>query len=189
MGINVLNRESYWAEAVNCANYLSNRLHTSSGKEAGTPFQFIHRKQPDLANLRKRLKVFVHVPKAKCKDKFTFRAEEVILFAYYRGNGYKIFYPFSEKVLISYDVDLFHWVWIVGDYRRQWHVDSNRHARFRIFLRFFPIRLKKPLGTCRLAPWRIINQSCQQITSTFRLMQLDARQGMKGLISFFSTFY
>lgn len=51
-------------------------------------------------------KAFVNVPEAKPKDKITPRAEEGILIDNDRGNGYRIFYPSTEKVSNSQHVDL-----------------------------------------------------------------------------------
>lgn len=86
MGLNVPNRERYWAEGLNCANYVRNRLHTSSCKEVVTPFKVIHGKQTNLAHLRIfGSKALVHVPNTERKGKLHLELTLVFLAVCVRG--------------------------------------------------------------------------------------------------------
>ena len=48
---NLVNRGSYWAEAMNCATYLINRTPTST-LDGKTPYEALHGEKPPLAHLR-----------------------------------------------------------------------------------------------------------------------------------------
>ena len=68
--------QKLWAEFVNAANYLRNRMYTTAPNDPDkTPFEDIFSKKPDMRYLRKLgSKAYVHIPKPK-QGKFTDRAE------------------------------------------------------------------------------------------------------------------
>ena len=98
--------ERLWAEAVNAACYIRNRLFSSATSETTkTPYEILLNKKPDLSNLRIfGSKSYVHIPKAKRQGKFSERAKVGYLVGYDRGNSYRIYLPDEEKVVISRDV-------------------------------------------------------------------------------------
>ena len=99
-------RDRFWAEAVNCANYLRNRLYTNSCTENVTPFEVIHAKRPNLSNAKVfGSAAFCHVPKQKREGKFSSRSVEGVFVGYDRGTSYRILHPSSGKITISRDVD------------------------------------------------------------------------------------
>ena len=95
-----------WAEAVNTANYLRNRMCTSSAKDLDkTPYEIITGKKPNLSHLRKFVaKAYMHVPKQKRKNKFEERALEGLCVVYAHGTGYRVYVPLQGKILTSKDV-------------------------------------------------------------------------------------
>ena len=103
---NVKRHACLWAEAVHTANYLRNRMYTTSCKDRDkTPYEVILGKKPDVSHLRRfGAKAFVHVPKPKRKGKFAPRAQEGILVGYDCGNSYKVYFPETGTVVTSRDV-------------------------------------------------------------------------------------
>ena len=96
--------KEFWAEAVACAVYLSNRSPTRSvwGK---TPQEAWSGRKPGISHLR----VFgsiahVHVPDKK-RTKLDDKSESFIFIGYdANSKGYKLFNPNNKKVVISRDV-------------------------------------------------------------------------------------
>lgn len=106
MGLNQKKSARFWAEAIKFANYLRNRLYSLICKQGTTLSEEIHGKPPDLTHARTfGCRALVHVTEAKQTDKFCPRAECGILVEYDRGNAYRLFYPSSQKVVISKVVD------------------------------------------------------------------------------------
>lgn len=100
MGLEMKNRGRYWAETINCANYLRNRLHTSICKNSTTPYEAIHDKDPGLSHIRFFCsKTFDHMPKAKQRGKFDPSVEERILIGYERGKRVQSILSLYSKVV------------------------------------------------------------------------------------------
>ena len=94
-----------WAEAVETANYIRNRLLTVSNREGITPFEAAYHKKPNLSYIRVfGCKAYVNIHQHKRNGKFTQRAKIVILVGFTRGDAYKIYYPEEKKMDISRDV-------------------------------------------------------------------------------------
>ena len=98
--------QKLWAEAINAANFIRNRMYTTSGNfDNKTPYEVIMGKKPHLSFLRAfGSKAYVHVPKPKQKDKFSPRAKIGYLVGYAAGNSYRVFIPQENGVLVSQDV-------------------------------------------------------------------------------------
>ena len=104
VNISAYQRDRYWAEAVNCANTLRNRLYPDSCAEDVTPSEVIHEKPPNLSNARVYgYAAFCHVPTQKRDGKFSPRSVEGIVVRYYRGNSYRVLHPNSGKITTSQD--------------------------------------------------------------------------------------
>lgn len=98
--------QKLWAEAVNTANYLRNRMFTVACNESEkTPFEVIR--------VRNRIwhtfgDLFAEpiciFPKARGNPNFGARAQVGVLVGLVRGDSYKIYFPGSKKVSLSRDV-------------------------------------------------------------------------------------
>ena len=97
-----------WAEAVNTANYIRNRvINKGTAAHFGmiTPYQVLFGRKPNISNIR----IFgskVHVlktPKHKA-DKFDSKTLRGIHVGYDAGNAYRIFIPTTNELIISRDV-------------------------------------------------------------------------------------
>ena len=101
-------KSKLWAEAVNTASHIRNRLYTSACNfEGKTPYEVVLKKKPDLSYIRMfGCKAFVHIPKEKRagKSKFEDRARIGILVGFTHGNAYKVYFPDLNKFQISKDV-------------------------------------------------------------------------------------
>ena len=98
-----------WAEAVNTACYIRNRLHSTATSDSGkTPFEVLVNKKPDLSGLSHvRMfgsKAFVHIPKAKWKGKLKRPAKVGYLVGFERDNSYRVYLHDEKKVIVSRDV-------------------------------------------------------------------------------------
>lgn len=103
-----LNACDLWAEAINTANFIRNRLFTKSCQLDMTPFQTVFHSKPNLSHIRIfGCKAFVHKPKQRRTDKMETRAEEGVLVGYDRGDAYRILLKNSKAVVISKDVSFF----------------------------------------------------------------------------------
>ena len=109
--INGADEEEYkklWAEAVNTANYIRNRvLNKGTASHFGkiTPYQILFRRKPDISNIR----IFgsqVHVLKTPRHraGKFDSKTLHGIHVGYDAGNAYRIFVPATKELIISRDV-------------------------------------------------------------------------------------
>lgn len=75
---NIPNHKVLWAEAVNTANYIRNRLYSSASNDPNkTPYEMVMGSKPNLSHFPTfGSRAFVHIPKAKRKGKFDKRAEQ-----------------------------------------------------------------------------------------------------------------
>lgn len=96
---------SFWAEAVETANYLRNRC-PSKRSEGKTPYELWHGKAPDVSSpYRFGCKVFVKY-NGLGKDKTEPRSREGIFVGYSsEAKGYRVWIPGEMKVEIGRDVD------------------------------------------------------------------------------------
>ena len=101
-------QQRLWAEAVNTANFLRNRMFcTASNDKSKTPYETIMNKQPYLGHIREfGSKAFVHIPKQKRRRKFEARSRVGILVGYERGNSYRVFIPDERRTIVSRDVEV-----------------------------------------------------------------------------------
>jgi len=97
--------KKFWAEAVQTAVYVRNRVTSRSLPKLKTPFHLWHNAVPDLSHLRIfGSPCFYTIPKNKRK-KLNPRSREAIFMGYsMQSKGYKIWDPESRKMLVSRDV-------------------------------------------------------------------------------------
>ncbi|KMQ81757.1 copia protein, partial [Lasius niger] len=90
---------TFWAEAVNTANYLQNRLPTKANEV--TPYELWTGRKPDLSNIKTfGAKAYAYIHKSK-RGKLDPKAIEGILIGYdHRSKGYRI-YVSDRNVIIS----------------------------------------------------------------------------------------
>lgn len=104
----VPDHKELWDEAVLTANYLRNRMYSTSGNMPGkTPYEAFTGRKPDLSVLRVYgSKAFVHVPKEKRKGKLSSRSTPGILVGYSLGNFYRVLITTDagRSVVVSKDV-------------------------------------------------------------------------------------
>lgn len=80
-----------WAEAVNTACFIRNRLFSRSVIAEGTPYAVIYGKKQDFSRLEEfGFKSFVHVPNKVRNWKFSERAKVGTFLEYGRGNVYRV---------------------------------------------------------------------------------------------------
>ena len=104
----VQHHEQLWAEAVNTACCIRNRLHYTATSDSGkTPYEVLLNKKPDLSHVRMfGSKAFVHIPKAKRKGKLERRAKIGYLVGLERDNSYRVYLPEEGKIDLSRDVSV-----------------------------------------------------------------------------------
>ncbi|KAG6438793.1 hypothetical protein O3G_MSEX000229 [Manduca sexta] len=97
--------KSFWAEAVNTAVYLKNRLPASALGCNTTPYEKWTGKKPDLSHLRIfGSSAMVHIPKQKRK-KWDKKATQMLLVGYSENTkGYRLYDPDSQEIVIARDV-------------------------------------------------------------------------------------
>ena len=102
------NFEHLWAEAINTANYLRNRvLNKATGTKFGhiTPYEVIYQRKPTVGHLRIfGTKVHVLLPVSMRKAKFDSKTVSGIHLGYASGNAYRVYIPSRDTVIISRDV-------------------------------------------------------------------------------------
>ena len=82
-----------WAEAINCAVYILNRLPTSA-LENITPYEALEKKKPELGHIHVfGCDAYVYDEKAKSKGKMAPRAWIGKLVGYKGTNQYRIYNP------------------------------------------------------------------------------------------------
>lgn len=93
-----------WAEAVNTAVYILNRIPTKRNLQQ-TPYELWNGRKPFVGHLRIfGSDAFAHVPK-QCRSKFDDKARKVILVGYQgESTNYRLFDPVNRKVFVSRDV-------------------------------------------------------------------------------------
>lgn len=96
---------SLWAEAVNTAVYLLNRVSATGDNDAKTPYEIWVGKKPDLGHVRAfGEEGYEHVPKHFTR-KFDARAKKVILVGYDgESTNYRLYHPETKKVTVSRNV-------------------------------------------------------------------------------------
>ncbi|KAL0279419.1 UNVERIFIED_CONTAM: hypothetical protein PYX00_000983 [Menopon gallinae] len=89
-------KPSFWAEAVNTANYIRNRCPTSA--QNSSPYEILFGKQPYLGHMKEfGCDVFVK-NNAPNKDKFQPRAQKMIFVGYsLQSKGYRVYDPNKNK--------------------------------------------------------------------------------------------
>lgn len=92
----------YWAEVINTANYVLNRLPTSS-VQGKTPYESWTGRKPSLKHLRVfGAPTYVHVHEAKRSSKFDERSEKMVLVGYMdKLQAYKLLHPQNHKAVYS----------------------------------------------------------------------------------------
>jgi hypothetical protein len=96
--------KKFWAEAVNTAVFLLNRLPTRALQHK-TPYEVWHGYKPSLQNLKVfGCLCFTHIPQVK-RDKLDRKAEAGIFVGYSNvTKGYRVYQPATEKIIISRDI-------------------------------------------------------------------------------------
>ena len=99
-----------WAEAVNTAVYLLNRVPATGEDDLKTPYEIWVGKKPDLGHVRvfgEESVPFGHVPK-QFTQKFDARGKKIILVGYDgESTNYRLYHPDTKKVTVSRNV-VFH---------------------------------------------------------------------------------
>jgi transposase InsO family protein len=95
---------NFWAEAVNTAVYIRNRV-VSTATNGKTPHELFFREKPPLNHLKEfGCVAYVYVEK-KDRDKFDAKAIEGCFFGYAENRKcYRIYVPGAEKVILTRDV-------------------------------------------------------------------------------------
>ena len=96
--------KKFWAEAVNTAVFLLNRLSTRALQNK-TPYEAWHGYKPSLQNLKIfGCLCFTYVPQVR-RDKLDKKAEAGIFVGYINvRKGYRVFQPQTEKEIVSRDI-------------------------------------------------------------------------------------
>lgn len=118
----------FWAEAVACAVYLSNRCPTK-GLEFKTPAEVWSGRTPSVQHLRVfgctayAHVAYAHVPN-ELRKKLDEKSEKCIFLGYSNETkGYRLYNPVTKKVVISRDVTFDEegeWTWSTED-KKQFH--------------------------------------------------------------------
>lgn len=97
--------KEFWAEAVDCAVYLSNRCPSKS-LDNKTPQEAWNGKKPTVSHLRVFGSIaYVHVP-CQRRSKLDDRSKKHIFIGYDKqSKGYKLYNPSTRKVIMSRDVE------------------------------------------------------------------------------------
>ena len=100
-----------WAEAINTACYLRNRLFTAATTNTKTPYEILLNRRPDVSNIRLfGSRAYVHIPKGKRSWKLGQRAHAEFLVGYEGGNSFRVYLPEQGKVVVTRDVKIDeHW--------------------------------------------------------------------------------
>ena len=99
-------RKQMWAEAVNAACYIRNRLFsTASMAPTMTHYEVMMNKKPNISHFFGS-KAYVHVPGAKRTEKFSQRARVGYLVGFERGNSFRVYLPEEEILVVSRDVSI-----------------------------------------------------------------------------------
>lgn len=101
----LLQHELLWAEGINTACYIRNRVFsTASSDSYETLYEVLLHKKPDLSHIRVfGSKAFVHIPKEKRKRKHSERANIGYLVVYDRESSYRVYLPEEGIVVVSRD--------------------------------------------------------------------------------------
>lgn len=93
--------KQFWAEAINTAAYLRNRL-VVTGLNNKTPYEIWHGRKPDVSNIRIfGSEVMVHIPKEK-RQKIDKKAQKMLLVGYGTNvKGYRLYDPVKRDVIIN----------------------------------------------------------------------------------------
>lgn len=96
--------KEFWAEAVNTAVYLLNRLPTKA-LDKKTPFEAWYGVKPDVTHLKVFGSIcFTHIPNVK-RDKLSQKAEIGILVGYCgNAKGFRVYNPQTKKIISSRDI-------------------------------------------------------------------------------------
>lgn len=96
--------KEFWAEAVCCAVYLSNRSPTVSVRDQ-TPQEAWNGKKPSVKHLRVFGSIaYAQVPQQE-RSKLDDRSAKYVFIGYdYQSKGYRLFNPMNNKVVVSRDV-------------------------------------------------------------------------------------
>jgi transposase InsO family protein len=94
-----------WAEAIDCAVYLSNRCPTRS-VQGKTPQQAWSINKPTISHLRVFGSIaYMHVPDQE-RSKLDDKSEKYVFIGYDPSfKGYKLYNPSTKKVIVSRDVE------------------------------------------------------------------------------------
>ena len=97
--------KSFWAEALNTAAYVRNRVTTRGLSAKTTPYEVLFHRKPNLSHLRVfGCRCWYTVPRGDV-DKLDKRARASIMIGYARGSrGYKLWDVEDGKVVVSRDV-------------------------------------------------------------------------------------
>lgn len=99
-------RNKMWADAINTANYIRNRIYTKPCRENKTPYETVNGSKPEISHLRVfGSDAFVHTPKQRRNHKFDNRSKKGIFIGYDKVKAYRVYFPKDDKVVISKDVD------------------------------------------------------------------------------------
>ena len=95
--------KQYWGEAITAANYLQNRLPSSSSIEK-TPYEFWHNKKPSYNHIRIfGSEAYVHVPKEK-RLKLDVKAKKMVFVGYAEERkAYRFLDRKTNQIMISRD--------------------------------------------------------------------------------------
>ena len=93
-----------WAEAVDCAVYISNRCLTKS-IDGKTPQEAWSGRKPNVSHLRVFGSIaYAHVPDQR-RSKLDDKSEKLVFIGYdKRSKGYKLYNPITKKIVVSRDV-------------------------------------------------------------------------------------
>ncbi|KAJ4812770.1 polyprotein [Rhynchospora pubera] len=110
--------KEFWAEAVACAVYLSNRSPTKSLKKI-TPQEAWSGWKPSVKHLRVFGSIaYVHIPQQERK-KLDDRSKKMVFIGYAENSkGYKCFDPIAKKMVVSRDVEFeedVSWDWSIQE--------------------------------------------------------------------------
>lgn len=95
--------QTFWAEAVNTAVYIKNRVLTKAVK-AKTPFEAWFQRKPSIKHMRIfGAKAYAHIPD-EFRRKFDRKTKLCRLLGYEANGGYRLYDPEDRKVIISRDV-------------------------------------------------------------------------------------
>lgn len=96
-------KRKFWAEAVNTANFLQNRLPTRTREK--TPYEIWNSRKPDVSYFHIfGCEVYAHIPD-ELRRKLDVKAEKYIFLGYSeQSKAYKLLNKKTEKIKINRDV-------------------------------------------------------------------------------------